>query len=238
MKIAIIGYGKMGHEIEKVLLARGHSVVLCIDKENTAQMTDENLQKADVAIEFSAPNVAYHNILRCIEAHVPVVCGTTAWLDKYDEVTKRCNALNGAFFYASNYSVGVNLFFAVSRHLADMMSQFSNYDVTLSEVHHTAKKDAPSGTAITLAEGILESAGRKKQWHLGTTTQPEQLEVTSMRRSVAAGTHTVVWESESDIIEIEHMAKDRSGFAVGAVMAAEFLVGRHGVFTMKDMLGL
>ncbi|MEG1076910.1 MAG: 4-hydroxy-tetrahydrodipicolinate reductase [Mucinivorans sp.] len=238
MKVAIIGYGKMGHEIERVLTSRAHQIVLIVDKDNPEDLTVENLQKADVAIEFSAPTAAYDNILKCIEASTPIVCGTTAWLDKYHTVVEKCKAADGAFFYASNYSVGVNLFFAVNRQLAQMMSRFSQYDVTLSEVHHTAKKDAPSGTAITLAEGILAAGGLKKEWHLGTTTEPQQLEVTSIRRSVVPGTHTVVWESEADRIEIEHMAKNRSGFAVGAVMAAEFLVGKRGVYTMSDLLGI
>lgn len=237
MKVAIIGYGKMGHEIEKVLIARGHCVSLIIDKDSADDLTPENLAKVDVAIEFSAPDVAYGNICACLEAGTPVVCGTTAWLDRYDQVASLCKARKGAFFYASNYSVGVNMFFSINRELATMMNRFSQYDVTLSEVHHTAKKDAPSGTAITLAEGILEGIERKTQWHLGTTTEAQQLEVTAIRRSVVPGTHTVVWESEADLIQIEHTAKNRSGFAVGAVMAAEFLIDKRGVYTMSDMLG-
>lgn len=236
MNVAIIGYGKMGHEIEKVLTARGHSVSLIIDKDNAEDMTAENLKKVDVAIEFSAPAVAFDNICRCLEAGTPVVCGTTAWLDRYDQVTALCKRENGAFFYASNYSVGVNLFFAINKQLAQLMNRFTEYDVTLSEVHHTEKKDAPSGTAITLAEGILEGIDRKGEWHLGTTTDTDKLEVTAIRRSVVPGTHTITWESPADTIQIEHTAKNRSGFAVGAVMAAEFLVGKHGVYTMSDML--
>lgn len=236
MNVAIIGYGKMGHEIEKVLTARGHSVSLIIDKDNAEDMTAENLKKVDVAIEFSAPAVAFDNICRCLEAGTPIVCGTTAWLDRYDQVTALCKRENGAFFYASNYSVGVNLFFAINKQLAQLMNRFTEYDVTLSEVHHTEKKDAPSGTAITLAEGILEGIDRKGEWHLGTTTDTDKLEVTAIRRSVVPGTHTITWESPADTIQIEHTAKNRSGFAVGAVMAAEFLVGKHGVYTMSDML--
>lgn len=238
MRVAIIGYGKMGHEIESVLVSRGHEIVLIVDKDNAGDMTAENLRRADVAIEFSAPEAAYCNICACLEAGVPIVCGTTAWLDRYASVVELCESRGGAFFYASNYSVGVNLFFEVNRELARLMKRFEQYDVTLSEVHHTAKKDAPSGTAITLAEGILQSGGRKKEWHLGTTTEPEQLEVTAIRRSVVPGTHTVIWESEADVIEIEHTAKNRSGFAVGAVMAAEYLAGKTGIYTMKDLLGL
>lgn len=238
MKVAIIGYGKMGHEIQNVLIARGHEIVLIIDKDNAGDMTAENLRRADVVIEFSAPEAAFCNICACLEAGVSIVCGTTAWLDRYDSVVELCAARGGAFFYASNYSVGVNLFFEVNRELARLMKRFDQYDVTLNEVHHTAKKDAPSGTAITIADDIIESGGLKKEWHLGTTTQAEQLEVTAIRRSVVPGTHTVVWESDADVIEIEHTAKNRSGFAVGAVMAAEYLVGKTGIYTMKDMLGL
>lgn len=238
MKVAIIGYGKMGHEIEKVLTGRGHEVVLIIDVDNASELTPQNLAKADVAIEFSAPAVAYDNIMKCLEAGTPVVCGTTAWLDRYDNVVEKCMSKNGAFFYASNYSIGVNLFFKINRELASLMERFAEYDVTLNEIHHTQKKDAPSGTAITLAEGILENCSRKREWFLGTTTVADQLEVTAQRRSVVPGTHTVVWESPADTITIDHTAKNRSGFAVGAVVAAEYLVGKKGVYTMSDLLGL
>lgn len=238
MKVAIIGYGKMGHEIEKVLIGRGHEVVLIIDVDNASEFTPQNLAKADVAIEFSAPAVAYDNIMKCLEAGTPVVCGTTAWLDRYESVVEKCMSKHGAFFYASNYSIGVNLFFKINRELASLMERFSEYDVTLNEIHHTQKKDAPSGTAITLAEGILENCSRKREWFLGTTTVADQLEVTAQRRSVVPGTHTVVWESPADTITIDHTAKNRSGFAVGAVVAAEYLVGKKGVYTMSDLLGL
>lgn len=238
MKVAIIGYGKMGHEIENVLKARGCEVGLIIDADNAGDLNAQKLAGIDVAIEFSAPAVAFENIVKCIECGVPVVCGTTAWLDRYDEVVELCKKKNGAFFYASNYSIGVNLFFKINAELAKMMNQFSEYDVTLNEVHHTQKKDAPSGTAITLAEGILENCKRKKQWHLGTTTEADLLEVTAQRRSVVPGEHTIVWESDVDTITIQHNAKSRRGFAVGAVIAAEFLVGKKGIFTMNDLLGL
>lgn len=238
MKVALIGYGKMGHEIERVLEARGHEVVLIIDKDNAHHLNAAYLGEADVAIEFSTPDAAFDNIMKCIEAGTPVVCGTTAWLDKYDEVTAYCKAQSGAFFYASNYSIGVNLFFKINRELAALMDRFNEYDVTLNEIHHTQKKDAPSGTAITLAEGILNGCTRKEQWHLGTTTEPNLLEVTSQRRSVVPGTHTIVWESAADTITIDHTAKNRSGFAIGAVTAAEYLVGKKGVYTMSDLLGI
>lgn len=236
MNVAILGYGKMGRAIEQLLITRGHNVVLIIDKDNIAELTTPNLQKADVAIEFSAPAAAYGNITACLEAGVPVVCGTTAWLDKYSKVVEMCNATNGTFFYASNYSVGVNLFFKANQYLAKMMNRFSEYDVTLNEIHHTQKLDAPSGTAVTLAEGIVDNIERKKSWHLGTTTQADLLEVTAQRRSVVPGTHTIVWESEVDKIIIEHEAKSRQGFVVGAVLAAEFLCGKTGIYTMDDLL--
>lgn len=236
MKIAILGYGKMGRAIEQVLISRGHQVVLTIDKDNTAELTAKNISKADVAIEFSAPTAAYSNIVACMEASVPVVCGTTAWLDKFDEVVALCTKQQGAFFYASNYSIGVNLLFKVNAQLARLMNPFGQYDVTLNEVHHTQKLDAPSGTAITLAEGILEGIDRKTDWHLGTTTAPELLEVTAQRRSTVPGIHTVVWESSVDKITIEHEIKDRQALAIGAVLAAEFIAGKQGIYTMDDLM--
>ena len=238
MKIAIIGYGKMGHEIENILISRGHEIPLIIDKNNVQELNNIKSENVDVAIEFSAPEVAYDNIVKCIAAGVPVVSGTTAWLDKFDEVEKLTNEKNGAFFYASNYSIGVNLFFKLSKQLATMMNQFGNYDVTLNEVHHTQKLDAPSGTAITLAEGVIEGLDRKNEWHLGTTTEADKLEVNAQRRSTVAGIHTLVWESPVDLITIEHNAKSRAGFAMGAVVAAEFLAGKKGVFSMDDLLAL
>lgn len=240
MKIALIGYGKMGHEIERILVSRGHTLPLIIDLNNTDQLTAENLSGCDVAIEFTTPATAYGNVVTCLEAGIPVVCGTTAWLDKLPEVTALCERTHGAFFYASNYSVGVNIFFAINRQLAQMMNRFPEYDVTLNEVHHVQKKDAPSGTAVTLAEDILAGIDRKSSWFLGTTTDADKLEVTAQRRAMVPGIHTVVWESDADIITIDHNAKNRSGFAMGAVLAAEFLADKRGVgkvFGMKDLLG-
>lgn len=238
MKIAIIGYGKMGHEIETILINRGHVIPLIIDKNNAHELCNIKPENVDVAIEFSAPEVAYDNIVKCIDAGVPVVSGTTAWLDKFDEVEKLTKMKKGAFFYASNYSIGVNLFFKISKQLAMMMNQFDNYDVTLNEVHHTQKLDAPSGTAITLAEGVIDGLDRKNEWHLGTTTKADKLEVNAQRRSTVAGIHTLVWESPVDFITIEHNAKSRAGFAMGAVVAAEFLAGKKGIFSMDDLLAL
>lgn len=240
MKIALIGYGKMGHEIEKILVSRGHTLPLIIDQDNTDQLTAENLNKCDVAIEFTTPATAFDNIVTCLKAGIPTVCGTTAWLDRLPEVTDLCQQTSGAFFYASNYSIGVNIFFAINRQLARMMNQFPEYDVTLNEVHHVQKKDAPSGTAVTLAEDILAGIDRKTSWHLGTTTDRDKLEVTAQRRAMVPGIHTIVWESDADTITIDHNAKNRSGFAMGAVLAAEYLADKRGtgkVYGMKDLLG-
>lgn len=238
MNAAIIGYGKMGKEIEKILTERGHRVALIIDQDNAADLDAEHLKEVDVAIEFSTPQTAYANIVKCLECGTPVVCGTTAWLDRYEEVKRLCEAKKGAFFYASNYSIGVNLTFRLNEMLARMMNRFPEYDVTLEEVHHTQKKDAPSGTAITLAEGIVSNLDRKKRWVNGMTTVPEELEVQAIRRSVVPGIHTVTYESEADVITLSHNAKSRRGFALGAVLAAEFLQNKTGVFSMNDLLEL
>lgn len=236
MKIALIGYGKMGKEIEQILIARGHTIPLIIDLNNTNDLDAAHLKEIDVAIEFTTPSTAYGNVVKCLEAGVPVVCGTTAWLDKLPQVEQLCKEKTGAFFYASNYSIGVNIFFEINRRLAQLMNRFGEYDVTIEETHHTQKKDAPSGTAVTLAEGILENLDRKQKWVCGTTTVPEELEVVAIRRSVVPGTHTVTYESDVDSLSITHMAKSRRGFALGAVLAAEFLHGKTGIFSMKDLM--
>ena len=236
MKIALIGYGKMGKEIEQILIARGHTIPLIIDLNNTNDLDAAHLKEIDVAIEFTTPSTAYGNVVKCLEAGVPVVCGTTAWLDKLPQVEQLCKEKNGAFFYASNYSIGVNIFFEINRRLAQLMNRFGEYDVTIEETHHTQKKDAPSGTAVTLAEGILENLDRKQKWVCGTTTVPEELEVVAIRRSVVPGTHTVTYESDVDSLSITHMAKSRHGFALGAGLAAEFLYGKTGIFSMKDLM--
>lgn len=238
MNVALIGYGKMGHEIENILRQRGHSIPLIIDLDNTADLNPNKLQGIDVAIEFTAPHTAFDNIMKCLSAGTPVVCGTTAWLDKLPEVEAFCREKQSAFFYASNYSVGVNIFFEVNKKLAQLMNPFPEYDLTMEEIHHTQKKDAPSGTAITLAEGILDNLTRKEKWVCGTTTTPEELEITAIRRSVVPGIHTVTYESDADLISITHNAKSRKGFATGAVLAAEFLYGKTGIYTMQDLLGL
>lgn len=238
MKIALLGYGKMGKAIEEIALQKGHEVGLKINIDNTDDLTYENLQKADVAIEFTGPESAVGNLKICFEAGVPVVCGSTGWLSKWDEVKQYCIDKNGSLVYASNYSVGVNLFFEVNKYLAQLMEAHQDYDVKLEEIHHTEKKDAPSGTAITLAEQVLEKISRKKSWINEEAKEGEQLEIVSKRIDPAPGTHKITYTSSIDDIEITHTAHNRKGFAGGAVLAAEFIVGRKGIFTMKDVLNL
>ncbi|MDR0907491.1 MAG: 4-hydroxy-tetrahydrodipicolinate reductase [Rikenellaceae bacterium] len=237
MRVAIIGYGKMGRQVERTLTERGHEVALVIDVDNAADLSTEGMRGVDVAIEFTAPEAALGNIVKCLEIGVPVVCGTTAWTAHLPEVEALCKARGGAFFYASNYSIGVNVMFALNRQLARIMNRFPEYDVTVEETHHTQKKDAPSGTAITLAEDIIGGLERKTEWTGEVTTAPAELEVTSVRRSTVAGIHTVTYESPVDTLTLSHTIKERSGLALGAVLAAEFLVGKKGVYTMNDLLG-
>lgn len=238
MKIALIGYGKMGHAIEEIALQNGHEIVLKISIENTEDMTAENLQKADVAIEFTGPESAAENLKQCFNAEIPVVCGSTGWLDKWEEIKNICLSKNGAMVYASNYSIGVNLFFELNAYLSNLMKEYDIYDVKMEEIHHTQKKDAPSGTAITLAEQILDNIQRKKHWVNHPSIDKEELEIISKRTDPAPGTHKIKYTSSIDDIEIIHTAHNRMGFAGGAVKAAEFLKGKKGIFSMKDVLGL
>jgi 4-hydroxy-tetrahydrodipicolinate reductase len=238
MRIALIGYGKMGKAIEEIALKRGHEIVLKIDIENTGEFTKENLSKADAAIEFSSPHSAYENVMKCLRFGVPVVCGSTGWLDQYDDVKKYCDHNNGAFLYSSNYSIGVNIFFEINKHLAQLMAAYADYDLLITETHHTQKRDAPSGTAISLAEQVLEKISRKTKWVNYKTTNPFELEIDSVRIDPAPGTHQVKYNSAIDDIEIIHTAHNRQGFATGAVLAAEFIDGKKGVFSFKDVLGL
>ena len=228
----------MGKAIEEVALSRGHSVVLRIDAYNLEDFTAKKLRDADVAIEFTHPDSAFENIRKCIEAGVPVVSGTTGWLERIDEIKKICKELDGTFVYASNYSIGVNIFFEVNKRLAQLMSGHPEYDVQMEEIHHTQKKDAPSGTAITLAEQILERVPRKKQWINEPGQDPSKLNIISKRIDPAPGTHIIRYTSPIDDIEITHTAHNRVGFASGAVLAAEYAAGKKGIFTMKDVLGL
>lgn len=238
LKIALVGYGKMGKIIEEIAVSRGHAIVLKIDLDNASDLNAENLSKADVAIEFTGPHSAYDNVKKCLAAGIPLVCGSTGWTEKLDEIKKLCEANNRTFLYASNFSVGVNIFFEVNKKLASLMAAHDDYEIQLEEIHHTQKKDAPSGTAITLAEQVLERISRKKGWVNHISDNPEDLEILSERIDPAPGTHKVKYSSAIDDIEIIHTAHSRKGFALGAVLAAEFVQGKTGWFTMKDVLHL
>jgi 4-hydroxy-tetrahydrodipicolinate reductase len=232
MKIALLGYGKMGQTIERIALERGHEIVLKKDEFNTY----EGLSNADVAIDFSIPMVAVSNISSCFHANVPVISGTTGWLEHYDEMVALCTAKNGAFISSSNFSLGVNLFFELNEYLAKMMSKFDSYQVEMEEIHHTQKLDAPSGTAISLAKGVIENSAYTK-WTLDNP-KPNEIHIEAKRIENIPGTHTVTYNSVVDSIEIKHTAHNRDGFALGAVIAAEWIVGKQGVFNMKDVLAL
>jgi len=238
MKIALIGYGKMGKAIESIALSKGHEIVLKIDIQNNQDFTEAALQKADVAIEFTGPHSAFENVKKCIAWGVPVVSGSTGWLDQWAEIKDLCAEKNGTLIYSSNYSIGVNLFFELNKQLAQLMESYNSYDVSMTEVHHTEKKDAPSGTAISLAEQILTNLGRKNKWVNAASGNSNELVIQSERIDPAPGTHIVKYSSEVDDIEIIHTAHTRIGFASGAVLAAEFAFEKKGIFTMKDVLGL
>jgi len=232
MKIALLGYGKMGQTIERIALQRGHEIVLKKDEFNTY----EGLSDADVAIDFSIPAVAVENISSCFYANVPVISGTTGWLDRYEEMVSLCTEKNGAFISSSNFSLGVNLFFGLNEYLAKMMSKFDSYKVAMEEIHHTQKLDAPSGTAISLAKGVIENSNYTG-WTLENPNS-QQIHIEAVREGDVPGTHTVTYQSEIDTIEIKHTAHNRDGFALGAVIAAEWIVGKQGIFSMKDVLNL
>ncbi|HTA83549.1 MAG TPA: 4-hydroxy-tetrahydrodipicolinate reductase [Bacteroidia bacterium] len=237
MKIALIGYGKMGKEIEKIALSQSHEVVWKFDETNAAEFTAQNLKKADVAIEFTTPDSAVSNIYKCFEANVPVVCGTTGWLKHFDEVKQACNDKKQAFFYASNYSIGVNLFFKLNEQLATIMKPYKNYTPSMEEIHHIHKKDAPSGTGITLAEGLIKKHGGISKWALAEQAKTGELPILAKREGEVPGTHIVSYTSDYDKISIRHEAYSRKGFAEGAVVAALWLVGKKGVYGMNDLLG-
>ena len=237
MKIALIGYGKMGHAIEEIALQKGHEIVLRITDENLEEFNKENIQRADVAIEFTNPHSAVENILFCLKANVAVVCGTTGWLTQLNLIEEKCKELNGAFLYASNFSVGVNILFELNKKLAALLKPHPSYRVAIEEIHHTQKKDAPSGTAITLAEQIIELSDEKNKWVNNDTTNKNELSIISKRIDEVPGTHSVKYSSSVDDIEIIHTAHNRKGFAEGAVLAAEFLKGKKGIYSMKEVLG-
>ena len=237
MKIALLGYGKMGKTIERLARERGHEVVLIVDENNRATCTDDQLKQADVAIEFTTPVVAVDNYNWCFRNHVPVVSGTTGWLERWDEVMMSREQLGGGFFYASNYSIGVNIFFHLNRWPARTMAQFADYKVSVEETHHIHKLDAPSGTAITLAKDILKEHLEYTSWVLDEgKVESGELPVKSKREGEVPGIHTVTYKSGVDEIQIHHSAYSRDGFAQGAVMAAEFLMGKKGVFGMEDLI--
>ena len=236
MNIAIIGYGKMGHEIEKICRDRGHDIVCTIDAGEERKFDSEEFKSANVAIEFSSPQSALSNYKRAFAANVPVVSGTTGWLDNIDEVKKACEKEGQTFFYASNFSLGVNILFAVNKYLASIMNDFPEYNVHVDETHHIHKLDAPSGTAITIAEGILEAVERKKEWKLDEQKSDNDLQINAYREGEVPGIHTIKYESEVDTIELTHDAKSRKGFALGAVVAAEFTANKKGFLGMEDLL--
>lgn len=233
MKIGLLGYGKMGKVIERIAQDRGHDIVARIDRNN--DITE--LLNSDVVIEFSAPESAINNLNFCINNNLPIICGTTGWNNSIEEIYNLVSSQNGALVHASNFSLGVNLFFELNKKLAALMHPFNDYTVNVKEIHHTEKKDAPSGTAITLTEGIIENTDFEN-WHLGATNKEDSIGVEALREHDVKGTHVISYDSEVDQIEITHTAHSRDGFALGAVIAAEWIMGKKGSFTMKDVLGL
>lgn len=232
MKIALIGYGKMGRVIEKIAQTKGHQIVF----RSTSTLREGTLTDADVAIEFSTPETAFDNLMEVIEAKIPVVCGTTGWLERYEEIVAYCKKNDGSFIYASNFSIGVNLFFAINTFAARLMRKWNSYDVSVKEIHHTQKKDAPSGTAITITEEILKY-NQKKDWILNAQ-ESDKLTITAVREKDVKGTHKVSYVSDIDMISLEHKAFSRDGFAEGALLAAAWLKDKKGIFSMQDVLGI
>ncbi len=231
MKLALLGYGKMGKTIERLAIEKGHSIVF----KSTASTAEGDLEDADAAIEFSTPGAAVKNISTCLDKGIPVVSGTTGWLAHYKEIINKCKACNGSFIYASNFSVGVNLFFSLNEYAAKILEHWKEYDVSIEEIHHTQKKDAPSGTAISLAEGIIEHSN-KKDWKLSDDVHEDEIEITSKRIDDVKGTHIVSYTSQIDTISLKHEAHSRDGFAIGAILAAEWLQHKKGVYSMRDVL--
>ena len=237
MNIAILGYGKMGKVIEEIAIQRGHSITLKVNKTNL-DFDLELLRDCDVAIEFSSPESAIGNINKCFDANVPVVVGTTGWYAEFNTIQNRCISENKGLLYATNFSVGVNIFYEINKKLAALMDANGQYDVELQETHHTQKLDAPSGTAISIAEGIIDNLDRKDSWKNDTIVSENELAIESIRTEDVPGTHIVKYESNIDVVEIKHEAKNRNGFGFGAVLAAEYINYKNGVFTMKDVLSL
>ncbi|MDR1887478.1 MAG: 4-hydroxy-tetrahydrodipicolinate reductase [Prevotellaceae bacterium] len=234
MKIALIGYGKMGKTIERFAVRRGHSITVRIDKDNTDDLYSDLFKSSDIAIEFSGPETAFHNVSAALNSGVPVVCGATGWLDRLEEAKQLCEKQKLAFIYSSNFSLGVNIFFHVNRKLAEVMKNYPDYNVSIEEIHHVHKKDAPSGTAVTLAEDVLNQINLEK-WSL--EKEANSLHISAVREGEVYGIHSVLYENDIDLITIRHEAKSRDGFALGAVIAAEFAAGKQGFFTMREVLG-
>lgn len=237
MNIALIGYGRMGHEIESIAINRGHVIKLIVDQDNAFDLNNSNLKNIDAAIEFSSPEAAFDNIIKCLNASVPVVSGTTGWLSKFPEAMDACKNNNTSFIHSSNFSIGVNLFFRLNAELAKQMNKYSDYKVSIEEIHHTKKIDAPSGTAISLADGIVTANPEYEKWCFDDNVAEKCVPIKSVREGMVPGTHIVNWDSEIDTISLRHEAKNRRGFALGAVVAAEFISKRKGVFTMNDVMG-
>lgn len=236
MKIALIGYGKMGHAIEEIALNRGHEIVCKIDITESGSFDSKEFDSADVAIEFTIPSIAYSNYLKCFEHNKPVVSGTTGWTDKINEIKKMCEGGKQTFLWASNFSLGVNIFAEINRYLAKIMNRYNdNYSVSMCETHHIHKLDAPSGTAITLAEGIIENNDTKTGWTLSPEHRHDAVEITAIREGEVAGIHTIKYDSDFDFIEITHNAKTRKGFAFGAVLAAEYAYNKKGFLNIRDV---
>jgi 4-hydroxy-tetrahydrodipicolinate reductase len=238
MKIALFGYGKMGKEVEQIALQRGHEIVLKVDAHNAETFSMEELKKCQVAIEFSTPHSVIPNMNKCFEAQVPIVVGTTGWYDKEEEVKKRCKEKNACLFYTSNFSLGVNIFFKVNEYLAKIMNNYKEYEVSIEEIHHIHKLDYPSGTAISLANQIISNISRKNKWVRSMSQNKSELQILSKREGEMPGSHIVKYHSSVDDIEIVHKAHNRKGFALGAVLAAEFVKGKKGIFGMNDLIAI
>jgi 4-hydroxy-tetrahydrodipicolinate reductase len=237
MNIALIGYGRMGHEIEAIAQGRGHNIGLIIDMDNLEDLCAEKLADIDVVIEFSTPDAAFGNISRCLEQGVPVVSGTTGWLKDYERAVEICKRKNTSFIHSSNFSIGVNILFRLNEELAKQMAGYTDYTVSIEEIHHTKKLDAPSGTAISLAQGIIGKHPGYENWCFEENKSENSIPIKSVREGIVPGTHTVSWDSEIDTISIRHEARNRKGLALGAVVAAEFIHSRKGIFTMNDVMG-
>ncbi|HEY0732596.1 MAG TPA: 4-hydroxy-tetrahydrodipicolinate reductase [Chitinophagaceae bacterium] len=238
MRIALVGYGKMGKMIEEIALERGHQVVLKLTRNNSEELNESSAKNIDVAIEFTSPESAYGNVKKCLDLGLPVVSGSTGWNEKLETAKEYCQARNGSLLHASNFSIGVNIFFEINKRLAALMANQPEYDVMIREIHHTQKKDAPSGTAVTLAEQIIENIRRKTGWEKEASSDAEKISIVSERIDPAPGTHHVKYSSVIDDIELIHTAHSRKGFAYGAVLAAEYISGKKGIFSMKDVLDL